>query len=209
VGLVPYFGRPFPTPTSTPLIRTAINDDISAHPAARVRTRKDPAVITEPGILADLDRPGAPAQLIADQGRGPAHEREGNMPSSFTALLSDYRQRAGLTSAQLAAALHVQPAYLRRLERGAYGPPLRCEITRLAAALQLDAVDAERLIVAAGYVAPHQLTAMAQAEPALACVARLLDDASIPADARDSFRLALLKVAHMFEEVHRPLAPAS
>lgn len=85
-----------------------------------------------------------------------------------------YSTTAPLSQAELARRAGVDPAVVSKLEAGTYGTARRVTVERLAAALDLDAVWAARLLVAAGYWPWHDLDETAArfvAQTALALIA--------------------------------------
>lgn len=74
-------------------------------------------------------------------------------PRAFAGLLQQYRARIGLTHSDIARATGFCPSHIGRLERGERFPA-RPTAERIVAVLELDELDAARLLVAAGYAPP-------------------------------------------------------
>lgn len=70
---------------------------------------------------------------------------------TFQTLLIEYRKAAGVSQSALARQAGVSPSYVNRLERGERTPPSREVVLRIAAALGLDAVERDRLLLSGGY----------------------------------------------------------
>jgi transcriptional regulator with XRE-family HTH domain len=109
------------------------------------------------------------------------------MQEDFAALLRRYRERADLSCNELARAVGVDPSYISRLERGEREPPRRRVVDGLAAALRLDLVDQDCLLVSAGY-APATVAVLGHWDSTLQAVADVLTDEGIPQEELDRFR---------------------
>jgi len=102
--------------------------------------------------------------------------------NDFGATLRGMRERVALSQRGVARRCGLTPAYVSLLEGGRRRPE-RPTVERLAAALELDAGDRARLVLAAGYAAPVETTAgraglLAEAEAVIA-------DADLTAEQRD------------------------
>jgi transcriptional regulator with XRE-family HTH domain len=89
------------------------------------------------------------------------------MADSFPALLTRYRQQAGLSVADVARATGCDPSHVSRLERGERAPGRRI-VQRLCLALRLSQTESESLLLAAGYAPPGFAARLAWAERQLA-----------------------------------------
>jgi transcriptional regulator with XRE-family HTH domain len=123
----------------------------------------------------------------------------------FAALLRRYRERADLSCNELARAVGVDPSYISRLERNEREPPRRRVVDGLAAALRLDLVDQDRLLVSAGY-APATVAALGHWDSTLQAVADVLTDHDISREELEDFRRVIQLVA---ERWRRPALVAS
>ena len=113
---------------------------------------------------------------------------------AFPDQLRRYRERADLSCNELARAVGVDPSYVSRLERGERDLPRRRVVEGIAAALQLDPVDTDRLLVSAGY-APVALAAMGTWDPALEAVAERLADPGLSSSEIATFRQTVTDLA--------------
>ena len=117
------------------------------------------------------------------------------MHEDFASLLRYYRDRARLSCNELARAVGVDPSYVSRLERGEREPPRRPIVERLAASLQLELEDQDRLLVTAGY-APASVAVLGRWDSTLQEVADVLTDGRITEAELQSFR----QVVHLVAE---------
>jgi transcriptional regulator with XRE-family HTH domain len=106
----------------------------------------------------------------------------------FAALLTRWRERAGLSQNALARRMGVNPAYVNRLEHGGRGAGNRELVEAAARALGLDAPERDALLAAAGHW-PAALVALGPADPALRLVADILTDPTIAPRDKELFRL--------------------
>ena len=112
----------------------------------------------------------------------------------FGALLSELRQRSGLSQNALARRAGINPGTVNRLESGQRAPSNRELVLTLADALGLDSADRDRLLAAAGHL-PIVFDQEAVTDPALRLVADVLADATIPEVEREEFRQVLRLIA--------------
>ena len=108
----------------------------------------------------------------------------------FGPLLSQFRQRSGLSQNALARRAGINPGTVNRLESGQRAPSNRELVLTLADALGLPSADRDRLLAAAGHL-PIAFDQQAVGDPALRLVADILADETIPAAERDEFRQIL------------------
>ncbi len=112
----------------------------------------------------------------------------------FGALLSELRQRSGLSQNALARRAGINPGTVNRLESGQRAPSNRELVLTLSDALALDSADRDRLLAAAGHL-PIVFDQEAVGDPALRLVADILADPTIPQTERDEFREILRLIA--------------
>jgi transcriptional regulator with XRE-family HTH domain len=127
------------------------------------------------------------------------------MQEEFAALLRRYRERADLSCNELARAVGVDPSYISRLERGEREPPRRRVVDGLSAALRLDLVDQDRILVSAGY-APATVAVLGHWDSTLQAVADVLTDRRISEEELDRFRQVIQLLS---ERWRRPTLAAS
>ena len=106
----------------------------------------------------------------------------------FAALLTRWRERAGLSQNALARRMGVNPAYVNRLEHGGRGAGNRELVEAAARALGLEAGERDALLAAAGHW-PCALVALGPADPTLRLVADVLVDPAIAPRDKELFRL--------------------
>lgn len=95
----------------------------------------------------------------------------------FGRRLRELRAAKGMTLKQMAAALHVTPAYLSALENGRRGKPRKGLVMQVAAALGIIWDDAEELVRLARLSDPRRRIDTAGLSPAATELAnRLADD---------------------------------
>src|SRR5262245_27588764 len=85
-------------------------------------------------------------------------------PTPFAQLLDHYLRRCPQSRAEIARRAGVDTSYIFRLVNGERRPPRRAVVPHLAQALGLGPVDAERLLLAAGY-APDWAAILAVSGP--------------------------------------------
>ena len=112
----------------------------------------------------------------------------------FSDLMRGYRQQAGLSQNELARRAGVDPAYVNRMERTNGPIPRPAVLNALITTLQLDALDTEKLLVAAGYC-PQSVTRLGTWDQALDLVANVLGNKSLSDRERDEFREVIRLVA--------------
>ena len=118
-------------------------------------------------------------------------------PDSFASLLGRLRRRAGLSQNRLARASGIDAAYVNRMEAAPDSRPLvprPAVLERICAALELSALERDRLYFAAGRC-PPTLVAVGSWDPALAAVAALLADEGLGEDDRAELRQVLAILA--------------
>lgn len=104
---------------------------------------------------------------------------------TFGETLKAMLRERGLSYARAAERAGIEHSYLSRLCSGARMPG-RETVAGLVAGLQLGCDEARRLYGAAGFLAPGTMAVTASGE--LAAAARMLGDASVPANLRDGLR---------------------
>src|SRR5262249_19704772 len=108
----------------------------------------------------------------------------------FAALLTRWRERAGLSQNALARRMGVNPAYVNRLEHGGRGASNRALVESAAAALDLSAPERYTLLAAAGHW-PTALATLGPGDVSLRLVADILADPELAPGEQALFRLHL------------------
>jgi transcriptional regulator with XRE-family HTH domain len=111
----------------------------------------------------------------------------------FASLLRRLRVAAGFSQNALARNSSIDPAYVNRLEAASDAEPIvprPAVLARLCAALQLSALDRDRLYFAAGRC-PPSLARLGSWDAAVGEVAGLLSDPALEPDDLAEFRLVL------------------
>jgi transcriptional regulator with XRE-family HTH domain len=78
--------------------------------------------------------------------------------STFAPVLARYRQRAGMSQSRLGVEAGYDHSYICRLEHGTRMPHRDCVLT-LAERMELNSLDTDRLLLAAGF-APRSMTTL-------------------------------------------------
>jgi len=99
----------------------------------------------------------------------------------FGEMLRRFRRSTGFTQARLAQLVGLDPSYISRIERGEREAPSREKVTEVASALKLNADQASRLLLSAGY-APLIVERTSIADPTLSLVADILGDSRVLPD---------------------------
>ena len=105
---------------------------------------------------------------------------------SFGAVLRSLRERAGLSQSAVARRAGLDPSFVNRLESGQRSAE-RSIAERLAAALDLEPADADRLLAAGGHL-PSLFARVGLQDPTLQIVVRILGDENLPPNEREDFR---------------------
>jgi transcriptional regulator with XRE-family HTH domain len=126
----------------------------------------------------------------------------------FAALLTRWRERAGLSQNALARRMGVNPAYVNRLEHGGRGAGNRELVEAAARALGLAAHERDALLATAGHW-PAALEALGPTDPALRLVADVLVDPAIAPREKELFRLHVQLAALPWRPFPEHLARAS
>ncbi|MEZ4496807.1 MAG: helix-turn-helix transcriptional regulator [Thermomicrobiales bacterium] len=113
--------------------------------------------------------------------------------NDFGALLKRCREARHVSQSKLAERAGFDHSYVSRLESGAR-TPTRDAVDRLGEALTLDQVERDALLAAAGFL-PRDVNSLLANEPVIGEVLDLLQDESLPMEARENFRQVLKLLA--------------
>lgn len=113
--------------------------------------------------------------------------------SEFGVLLKRCREARHVSQSKLAERASFDHSYVSRLESGAR-TPTRDAVDRLGEALNLNQVERDALLAAAGFL-PRDVTSLLASEPVVGEVLDLLQDESVPMEARENFRQVLKLLA--------------
>ncbi|MGA2916587.1 MAG: helix-turn-helix transcriptional regulator [Sedimentisphaerales bacterium] len=72
--------------------------------------------------------------------------------TDFAEQLRKFREQAGISQSELARRAKLNPSHLNRVESGERNPPRRATVKVIAEALSLLPAEADKLLLAAGYV---------------------------------------------------------
>jgi transcriptional regulator with XRE-family HTH domain len=120
-------------------------------------------------------------------------------PAGFAEVLRDLRLARGSSQATVATRAGLDRSYVNRLEAGERGAPAAPTVEALASALDLSAVETDRLFAAAGLL-PPSLRSLGPADPTLLLVAQRLIDPALSADARAALRVTLDFIARHWSD---------
>ena len=109
--------------------------------------------------------------------------------SEFGSLLKRCRETRRVSQSKLAQEAGFDHSYVSRLESGAR-TPTRDAVDRLGEALRLDQIERDALLAAAGFL-PRDVSSLLASEPVIGEVLNLLQDESVPMEARENFRQVL------------------
>ncbi len=112
---------------------------------------------------------------------------------AFGLVLKDYREVRRVSQSKLAVRAGFDHSYVSRLESGAR-TPTRDAVAQLADALELDGVNHDKLLVAAGYL-PREVSSLLAEEPEITDVLNLLQNLDVPEPYRASMRQVLRSLA--------------
>jgi transcriptional regulator with XRE-family HTH domain len=98
-------------------------------------------------------------------------------------------------------------SYVSRLESGAR-TPTRDAVDRLGEALRLEQIERDSLLAAAGFL-PRDVSSLLASEPVIGEVLDLLQDESLPLEARENFRQVLKLLAQNVRFSTRAVAAES
>ena len=113
--------------------------------------------------------------------------------TEFGTLLKNLREKRVVSQSKLAERADFDHSYVSRLESGAR-MPTRDAVERLAEALNLEQVQLDSLLAAAGFL-PRDVTSLLTNEPVIGEVLDFLQDEAVPSEFRDNMRQVLQLLA--------------
>src|SRR5690606_8343335 len=116
-------------------------------------------------------------------------DRQYGTSGTFALALRQSRERKRLSQSRLAAAAGFDHSYVSRLESGTR-TPTRDAVSKLSEALMLDAIEADALLAAAGFM-PDRIENLLAAEPVVGEVLGILQNGGVPEDVREDLRAAI------------------
>jgi transcriptional regulator with XRE-family HTH domain len=111
----------------------------------------------------------------------------------FGATLKRFREVRRVSQSKLAERAGFDHSYVSRLESGAR-TPTRDAVQQLSQALELEGVQQDELLAAAGFL-PREVSSLLSGEPEITEVLGLLQNAQVPEAYRDSMRQVLRLLA--------------
>lgn len=111
----------------------------------------------------------------------------------FGKTLKQYRETRRVSQSKLAERAGFDHSYVSRLESGAR-TPTRDAVEQLSRALELDRVQQDELLAAAGFL-PREVSSLLSGEPEITEVLSLLQNSEVPEAYRDSMRQVLRLLA--------------
>jgi transcriptional regulator with XRE-family HTH domain len=123
-------------------------------------------------------------------------ERAGIMQEEqrrFGTTLKQFRETRRVSQSKLAERAGFDHSYVSRLESGAR-TPTRDAVQQLSAAMELERVQQDELLAAAGFL-PREVSSLLSGEPEITEVLGLLQNAQVPEAYRDSMRQVLRLLA--------------
>ena len=125
---------------------------------------------------------------------------------AFGATLKRLREARSVSQSKLAERAGFDHSYVSRLESGAR-TPTREAVQQLSRALQLDRLEQDGLLAAAGFL-PRDVSSLLSSEPEITEVLGLLQNSQVPEAYRDSMRQVLRLLAEQARLVLKDDAPA-
>ena len=149
---------------------------------------------------------------MTDAHSGKSGARQGNCSmahggNDFGALLKRCREARHVSQSKLAEKARFDHSYVSRLESGAR-TPTRDAVDRLGEALALDQIERDALLAGAGFL-PRDVTSLLASEPVIGEVLDLLQDETLPMEARENFRQVLKLLAQNIRFSSRVPSPES
>ncbi len=111
----------------------------------------------------------------------------------FGATLKQFREARRVSQSKLAERAGFDHSYVSRLESGAR-TPTRDAVQQLSQALELERVQQDELLAAAGFL-PREVSSLLSSEPELTEVLGLLRNDQVPEAYRESMRQVLRLIA--------------
>lgn len=121
------------------------------------------------------------------------------MDASFGVTLKRFRESRRVSQSKLAQRAGFDHSYVSRLESGAR-TPTRDAVEQLAQALELEQVNRDELLAAAGFL-PGEVASLLSGEPEITEVLGLLQNNQVPEAYRDSMRQVLRLLAEQARHV--------
>jgi transcriptional regulator with XRE-family HTH domain len=113
--------------------------------------------------------------------------------NGFGVVLKQFREGRRVSQSKLAERAGFDHSYVSRLESGAR-TPTRDAVEQLSGALELERVQQDELLAAAGFL-PREVSSLLAGEPEISEVLNLLQNAMVPSAYRDSMRQVLRLLA--------------
>jgi transcriptional regulator with XRE-family HTH domain len=117
----------------------------------------------------------------------------GQVTGGFGVVLKQYRESRRISQSKLAERAGFDHSYVSRLESGAR-TPTRDAVEQLSNAMELDRVQQDELLAAAGFL-PQEVSSLLAGEPEITEVLNLLQNNQVPMAYRDSMRQVLRLLA--------------
>lgn len=111
----------------------------------------------------------------------------------FGKVLKGFRENRRVSQSKLAERAGFDHSYVSRLESGAR-TPTRDAVEQLSQALELDRIQQDELLAAAGFL-PREVSSLLAGEPEITEVLGLLQNDEVPEAYRDSMRQVLRLLA--------------
>lgn len=113
--------------------------------------------------------------------------------NGFGVVLKQFREGRRVSQSKLAERAGFDHSYVSRLESGAR-TPTRDAVEQLSGALDLERVQQDELLAAAGFL-PREVSSLLAGEPEITEVLNLLQNSMVPSAYRDSMRQVLRLLA--------------
>ena len=125
----------------------------------------------------------------------------------FGSALKHLRETRRVSQSKLAERAGFDHSYVSRLESGAR-TPTRDAVQQLSQALELERVQQDELLAAAGFL-PREVSSLLSSEPEITEVLGLLQNNQVPEAYRDSMRQVLRLLAEQARLVLKDGAPSA
>jgi transcriptional regulator with XRE-family HTH domain len=117
----------------------------------------------------------------------------GQVSAAFGVVLKQFRETRRVSQSKLAERAGFDHSYVSRLESGAR-TPTRDAVEQLSNALDLEQLQQDELLAAAGFL-PREVSSLLAGEPEITEVLNLLQNSHVPSAYRDSMRQVLRLLA--------------
>jgi transcriptional regulator with XRE-family HTH domain len=117
----------------------------------------------------------------------------GQVSAAFGVVLKQFRETRRVSQSKLAERAGFDHSYVSRLESGAR-TPTRDAVEQLSNALDLEQLQQDELLAAAGFL-PREVSSLLAGEPEISEVLNLLQNSHVPSAYRDSMRQVLRLLA--------------